>query len=414
MQNEEFQKRLKNAIFIFILVSAFTGFYTGAIDSIIANYFKDAYGATAQQRGLIEFPRELPGILSLFIIAAFSFLRDLRTAVIAQALGALGLVVLGFFHPGFGIMLVFLFIFSLGQHMFMPLGDSIGLSLASRDKMGRTIGQFNSARMAFGMIAGLACFFGFRSGFFNFNTPALIFLLCACAFLACAVLLMAMHAQIGAEIESRTEASKMVFRKEYTRYYVICALFGARKQIMYVFSPWVLIELLDFKADTMSIIGVIGSFIGIFFIPLVGKLIDRRGSRFTMIIEAGCFVAIYVAYGLLSKWVNDKTVVIAGIGMFFVYVLIICDRMSGQFYMVRSIYFKSIALKPEDVTPSLSAGMAIDHGLAIIGAFLCGIVWDIWGPEYVFVIAAGLSVANMLVVYGIKKDAVIDNSAQSA
>ena len=411
MKDEEFQKRLKTAIFIFILVSAFTGFQTGAVDSISANYYKEAYGATAQQRGLIEFPREIPGILSLFIIAAFSFLRDIRTAVIAQVLGAAGIVVLGFFHPSFGIMLVFLFIFSLGQHMFMPLGDSIGLSLASRDNMGRILGQFNSARMAFGVIAGLACFFGFRSGFFNFNTPVLIFVISAGSFLICAILLMAMHARVGAEIESRTEASKMVFRKEYARYYVICALFGARKQIMFVFSPWVLIELLGFKADTMSIIGVIGSFIGIFFIPLVGKLIDRKGSRFTMIIEAGCFVAIYIAYGLLSKWVNEKAVVITGVAMFLVYVLIICDKMSAQFYMVRSIYLKSITVKPEDVTPSLSAGMAIDHALAIIGAFLCGIVWDVWGPEYVFVIAAVLSAANMIVAYGVKQDAVIDRRA---
>ncbi|MDR0310517.1 MAG: MFS transporter [Acidobacteriota bacterium] len=414
MKDEELKKRFKAAIFIFILVSAFTGFHTGAVDSVISNYFKEAYGTTAQQRGLIEFPRELPGIFSLFVIAAFSFLRDIRTAIIAQALGAIGMAALGFFHPGFGIMLVFLFVFSLGQHMFMPLGDSIGLSLASKNNMGRILGLFNSARMAFGMIAGLVCFFGFRSGFFNFNTPVLVYAICAIAFIACAILLMAMHARIGVEIESRTEASRMVFRKEYIRYYVICALFGGRKQIMYVFSPWVLIELLGFKTDTMSIIGVIGSFIGIFFIPLIGKMIDRLGCRFTMIIEAGCFVVIYIAYGLLSKWVNEPAVVVAGMGMFFVYVLIIFDRMSGQFYMVRSIYLKSIAIKPEDVTPSLSTGMAIDHGLAIIGAFLCGIVWDVWGPEYVFVIAAVLSAANMIVAYGVKKDAVIDRPTNPA
>jgi predicted MFS family arabinose efflux permease len=137
-------------------------------------------------------------------------------------------------------------------------------------------------------------------------------------------------------------------------------------------------------------------------------MIDRMGCRFTMIIEAGCFIAIYIAYGLLSKWVNEQAVVVAGIVMFFVYVLIIFDRMSGQFYMVRSIYLKSIAIKPEDVTPSLSAGMAIDHCLAIIGAFLCGIVWDVWGPEYVFIIAAVVSATNMVVAYGVKKDAVID------
>ena len=378
------------------------------MDLIISNYFKDAYEVTAQQRGVIEIPREAPGVVSLFVITAFSFLRDIKTAVIAQVLGVIGLVALGVFHPSYGVMLLFIFIYSLGLHMTIPLGDSIGLSLTTRDTMGRLMGRFNSVRMALGMIGGLICFFGFRSGLFHFETPVTIFLLCAGAFLICAILLLVMHAGIGEKLESRTEVSKMVFRKEYTRYYVISALFGSRKQIMYAFSPWVLIELLGFKADMMSILGVIGAFIGIFFIPLIGKLIDIKGARFTMIIEAGCFIAIYIAYGLLSKGVNENVIILTGVGLFFIYVLYICDRMTAQFYMVRSIYFKSIALKEEDVTPSLSTGMAIDHVFAIIGAFLCGIVWDKWGPEYVFIIAAILSAANMVAAWGIKKDAVID------
>ena len=410
MRDEVFQKRLKAAIFIFVVISACTGFYTGIIDSILANYFKDAYSVTAEQRGFIEIPRELPGILSLFVITALSFLRDIRTAIIAQVFGVIGFVVLGLFHPTYGVMLVFIFIASLGQHMFMPLGDSIGLSLANRDNMGRVLGKFNGIRMAFGMIAGIICFFGFRTGVFHFDTPVTIFLIVACAFLACAFLLYAMHAQIGAEIESQTDASKLVFRKEYMRYYVICALFGGRKQIMYVFSPWVLIALLDFKADAMSILGVIGCFIGIFFIPLIGKLIDNIGSRNVMIIEAACFIVIYIAYGLLSKWADEGRLIMTGVSMFLIYLLNICDRMSAQFYMVRSIYMKSIAIVPEDVTPSLSAGMAIDHILAIIGASLCGIVWDAWGPEYVFVIAGVLSLLNLIVAAGIKKDVLIKNA----
>jgi predicted MFS family arabinose efflux permease len=181
---------------------------------------------------------------------------------------------------------------------------------------------------------------------------------------------------------------------------------------MIAFSPWVLIELVGFKADMMSILGVIGSFIGIFFITFIGKMIDKRGSRFTMMVEAGCFIAVYIAYGFLSKWISDNTVVaLTGVGMILVYLLFIADRMSAQFYIVRSIYMKSIAVKAEDVTPTLSTGMAIDHVTSIIAALFCGIVWDTWGPEYVFVIAAILSLANMIVAYGIKTDAVIDDTS---
>jgi len=394
-----------------MIISAFTGFYSGVADLVMSNYFKEAYDATASQRGIIEIPRELPGIVSLFVITALSFLRDFRIAVVAQILGAIGLVVLGVFHPSFGIMLIFLFIFSLGQHMFMPLGDSIGLSLATRDNLGRLLGRFKSVNMAFMMISGIICFFGFRSGFFHFDVPIIIFIICAGCFLACAALLLLMRAQIGKDLEGRTQVSKLVFRKEYMRYYVISAIYGSRKQIMFAFSPWVLIELLGFKADTMSLLGVIGAFIGIFFIPFIGKLVDRYGSRKVMMIEALAFIALYIAYGVLTNWIVEETVLFTGIMLFSVYVLFILDRMTTQFYMVRSIYLKAIAVKEEDVTPSLSTGLAIDHVFAVVLAFICGIVWDTYGPVYVFIIAAILSAANFFVVMGIKRDTYIDKQA---
>ena len=391
-----------------MVISAFTGFYTGVADSVLSNYFKEAYDATATQRGFIEIPRELPGVLALFVITAFSFLRDIKTAIISQVFGIIGMLALGIFHPSFAIMLLFVFIFSMGQHMNIPLFDSIGLSLATRENMGRVLSGFKSVNTAFVMISGIVCFFGFRFGFFHFNIPVTIFLICAGCFVVIAVLLAAMHGQIGKEIESRTEQGKMIFRKEYTRYYVISAIFGARKQIMFAFSPWVLIELLGFKADIMSILGVIGAFIGIFFIRAIGKWIDGMGARKVMLIEALCFIVMYIVYGMLSKWVNENVVILTGLGMLLIYALYIIDRMTLQFYMVRAIYMKSIAVKEEDVTPSLSAGMAIDHVLSIVCALICGVIWDKAGPEYVFVFAAALSAANFAAVWGIKKDNVID------
>jgi predicted MFS family arabinose efflux permease len=287
--------------------------------------------------------------------------------------------------------------------MYIPLGDSIGLSLAEHDNVGRTLGRFNSVRLAFLMIAGMMTFFGFHFGLFDFNTPVLVFLLSALAFLIVGILLTVLYRFPGMSQNKEHARVRFVWRKEYLRYYIICALFGGRKQIMIVFSPWVLIDLLGFKADTMSILAVIGSFIGIFFIPVVGKLIDNLGVRMVMIFEASAFILVYIAYGFLSKWVNENVVALTGAAMILVYLLNIIDRMSAQFYMVRSIYMRGIAVKPEDVTPSLSLGMAIDHVMAIVGSFLCGLVWEAWGPEYVFLIAGILSVLNLLAAAGIKR-----------
>ncbi len=48
----------------------------GLSDQVFANFFKDAYQVTTIQRSVIEGPRELPGILCVFITAALSFLGD--------------------------------------------------------------------------------------------------------------------------------------------------------------------------------------------------------------------------------------------------------------------------------------------------------------------------------------------------
>jgi predicted MFS family arabinose efflux permease len=286
--------------------------------------------------------------------------------------------------------------------MYMPLGDSIGLSLSRQQNMGRILGRVNSVRMASLMLAGVLTFIGFRTGFFSFDTPVAVFLGSAVCFALVGVLLHILRNLNRAADMDAPASTKFVWRREYLRYYVICALYGGRKQIMLVYSPWVLIDLLDFKADTMSILAVIGALIGVFFMPVVGRLIDRFGVRKVMMAEALAFIFIYIAYGFLSQWVNTRVVALSGIIMLLVYLLNIIDRMSAQFAMVRSIYMRSIALVPEDVTPSLSLGMSIDHVVAIVGSYLCGVIWFLWGPQYVFLIAGALSLLNLLVARQIK------------
>jgi len=394
-------------IMIFIAISALIGFAMGLSDGVLSNYFKDAYDATAAQRGFIEFPREIPGVIALFFIAALSFLKNVKTAIITQILTAIGLVALGFIPQSFAVMCIFLFIFSLGTHMYMPLNDSIALSLAKGNNAGTLMGRFNGIRMAFTMLAGILTYFGFSNGWFSFERPfVLIFMISAGAFILIAVFLMILRKKAP---ETEAEApvnSKFVFRKQYMRYYILCALFGGRKQIMIVFSPWVLIELLGFGADTMSILAVSGAFVGIFFMPAVGRWIDKYGVKKVMIVEAFAFIGIYVAYGILSRIVDNggaaEVVRVTGIAMILVYLLNILDRMAAQFGMVRKIYMRAIAITPEDITPSLSLGMSIDHVLAIAGATVCGLIWHNFGPEYVFILAGLMSFGNFVIARGIK------------
>jgi len=151
-------KNIRKEIAVYFFILSLTALGLGLSDGIFSNYFKDAYNVNAFQRGLIELPRELPGILSIVVISLLSFLGDIRIALISQLLSAIGLVFLGFLTPPFAVMCIFLFINSMGMHLFFPLADGIGMSLIKNEELGRRMGQFKGVSTAFTMVASIVVF----------------------------------------------------------------------------------------------------------------------------------------------------------------------------------------------------------------------------------------------------------------
>lgn len=390
-------KKTKKEIIVYFLILALTALGLGLSDGIFSNYFKDAYNVNAFQRGLIEFPRELPGILCIVVVSILSFLGDIRIAIIAQLLSFIGIIALGFFTPSFAVMLIFLFINSTGMHLFFPLSDSMGMSLIKSENVGKRMGQFKGVSTAFSMIASVMVFFGFRFGLFSFTTKVKpVFIISAVFFAAVFVLFLYMNRLIKTPIKEDRKL-KLIYRKEYKYYYILAIMNGVQKQIVAVYGPWILIELLSKKADTLAILGIIGSFIGIFFIPALGRWLDRYGIRNMLYVDALSFIGVYIAYGLLAAGFSTGFLVKAGIPVILTFGLVILDRMSMQMGMIRIIYLKSIAVKESDITPTLSLGISMDHIVSIICAYIGGVVWSSMGPQYIFFFAAGLSVINLIV-----------------
>ncbi len=400
---KKYLKNINNDVLLFFIITAVLGLALGLSDTVFSNYFKDVYKVSAYERGLIEFPRELPGLLCIIIVSALSFLGDIRLAIIAQAFSFIGILALGLLTPPFAIMLVFLFINSLGMHMYMPLMDSIGMNLVhDKSKIGKRMGQYKSLNTAFRLIAGLLVFSGFRLGFFSFNTNIKwIFIISAVLFLITFLLYIRMN-KIAESVPVAKRSFKLVFKKEYKYYYILATMHGAQKQIMIVFGPWVLIDILGKGADTLSLLIIIGSFLGIFFLRELGKWIDKFGIKNLLIADALSFIGIYVLYGLLSAGFDNGMLALSGVPFIIACTLFILDRMSMQMGMVRVVYLRNIVLNPKDITPTLSAGISLDHVVSIICAYLGGLAWMAWGPQYVFFIAAALSLVNLIVARLVK------------
>ena len=397
------QNPLKKELLIFFIIVALTGFGMGMSDSVMANFFKDAYHVDAATRGFLEFPRELPGILCFLIVAFTSSFGDVRLAIVAQLLTAAGALVLGLFTPSFAMMVLFLFINSMGMHIYIPLQDSIGMFIIGREDLGKRMGQYNGIRTAFAMMASVIIFFGFRSGVFNLKTPVKMpFIIATGSFLVITALYVLLYSKYRVFGEGRKQKVEIIFKKEYKFYYMLAVLHGVQKQIMFVFAPWVLIEILSREADTIALLTIISSFLGIFFLPAVGRWIDRFGTKKILLVEGCLFVVVYITYGLMSGGFTNGAIALTGIPVFFVCALFICDRLTMQLGMVRTAYLKSIAVNPADITPTLSTGLSMDHVVSILCAYLGGLAWNAYGPQYVFFVAAALSLLNVVVALLIK------------
>ena len=395
------RQQMKKAILIYTIIVALSGLGLGLSDNLFSNYFRDAFEVDAFWRGFIEVPRELPGFLTVFVLSALAFFGDKKLTLISFAFSFVGIMLLALTNPSFSMMLVFLFITSMGIHMFIPLYDALGMSLATEGDYGRILGRFNAVRTAFSLLAGLIAFVGFRVGFFSFTTPIIrVFLFAGICFALVFILFIYL---MRLTPNSRPRGSHFVLRKKYMSFYILAALFGGRKQIMFVFGPWVLIELFHFGADYMALFIMIASIVSIFVLPMIGRWIDRFGAPRVMVIEVLLFFVIYLGYGVISAGTHDgwltRTGLVVGI-LIFIHTL---DRVAMNFGMARSIYLRSVAVSTDDITPTLATGMALDHIFSIASALLCGWLWWQFGPGYVFMFSGVLAVIQLIVAMRIKQ-----------
>ncbi|HZJ58059.1 MAG TPA: MFS transporter [Clostridia bacterium] len=391
-------------IFIFFVMIAALSLGNALSDGVYSNYFKEVYNVTAFQRGLIEFPRELPGLLCAFVIGTLGFLGDLRVAFIAQILAIIGVTLLGLFAPVFGIMLIFLFINSMGMHLLMPLQDSIGMALAEKDKIGRRMGQYSSVRAALGLVAGILVFFGFRIGFFTFNTTVKwIFLVSALAFVVALIMTAVMIGRIKPR-RLAPQKVRLVIKKEYRHYYLLTILYGVQKQVTGVYSTWVIVDLLLKKADTLALLSIVVGFISIFFLDKIGKWTDKFGIKHMMYADALIFIGIYAIYGFVVWGITSKALPSQGLSIWIVYLLFVLDKLSMQMGMVRSVYLRSITTDEDELTSTLSMGVSLDHLVSIFAAIAGGYVWSKWGSQWVFFLAALFSLGNLYVAHRIRRE----------
>ncbi len=377
------KKNLSTPLIMFAMSTLMMGIYSGLYDPSFNNYLAQVHNVSEVTRGGLEFPRELPGFLVVFIFTALLFLADTRIAAVSAFLVGLALWGQGFLAPNITTVVIWMFIWSTGAHLYMAMTQPIALRLATEGQEGRRLGQLGSLE-ALGAILGMIVVYWGASRY-HISFGVLFGIAGSCALLASLGLYMI-------KPQPLTNVSRrLVFKKKYSLFYILNILFGARKQIFLTFAPWVLIKVFHANIETFAVLGFIGLVLSLFFRPLLGKAIDTWGERKIIIMESCILIAISILYGFSASWFPSRTAMIIIMGCY------ICDQLLFSVRIARTTYLNRIAETTDDIAPTISMGLSLDHAVSMLIPLGGGLLWAHYGYLLVFLVSGGLAVCNLLV-----------------
>lgn len=371
---------------LLLMVWMFVGITQGLYDTTFNNYLSDIFHVSAKVRGYMEFPREFPGFMVAVVSAALIFMADVRMLGLAIVLISVGLTGQSLYdlggEPLFGLMVINMLIWSTGMHLFMPISNTVSVRLAEPGKIGESLGLCNGANNI-SYIVGCALIW-ILMGWLKLEYSWVFRIAAVSGIIAVLCTLKMSKPQQPVKRKFR-----LVLRKEYTLFYWLNILFGARKQVFLTFAPWVLVKIYDQKTTVIATLLFTASVLGIFFKPWLGRMIDRIGEKKILMAESIVLIFVCIGYGYAEFLGLGK------LSIFLVYFCYIIDNLLMAASMARTTYLHKNLVEEEDLTPSLSMGISMDHAVAMTIPMFGGMLWEAFGYEIIFFVAAIIAMINI-------------------
>jgi MFS family permease len=388
-------KKFRNSVKVgnygfFLAAMLLFGMAFGLFKGVQDNYLAEILKVDPLGRGIVEFFRELPGLLLLLILALFYKTPENRILKYAFMISLAGIVGLYFSKTNLPLFVLFLTIWSAGEHLMMPVRQSYAVHSSLPGKEGTALGIARSLGNM-GQVAGyflvplVFLLFGLAQGETDLGVYRVV--------LAIVILVVAVALLLTFKLNEQTghvKRGRLYFRKKYTKFYFLEVFYGGRKQVFLTFAPYVLI--LHYGASTELIATLLGTcaVINIFFTPIMGKIIDRMGYKLVMVLDTVFLFFVCLTYGFAHRIFPEQIAFYVVCGTF------ILDWMISNASMAASVYVSRISDNREEMTSTLSTGISINHVISVAIALAGGLIWNKLGIELLFILAALMAVGNSL------------------
>lgn len=366
---------------LYFLALACMAAAVGVHDSIFNNFLSDTFHLTADQRGHLEFPRELPGFLTVLMAGVLATMAVTRVAGVGALTFAVGIASMAVWGGSFGPMVLTMMVASAGLHLLQPVGQTIALGLSEAGNRGRRMGQAGAVSTA-GTVLGT----GSVVLLFGGKTPPYVG-----GFLAVAVLgILSGLVYVSMRVPHLDRPRpRLIVREKYSLYYMLEFLFGARKQVFLTFGPWVLIQVYGAEAKSIASLLMVAAILGIFLQPLIGMAIDHLGERKVMVLDGLVLSVVCIGYGYAMVFMGspERALPVASA----CYVL---DNLLFALGTARAVYLSHMSDSPEEVSSTLGLGVSINHIASMTIPTVAGALWMNFGYERVFLAAAILALGT--------------------
>jgi predicted MFS family arabinose efflux permease len=340
--------------------------------SLFNNFAIEELAIRADQIGLIQSIREIPGLLGLWLAFLALILSEIQVISLSTVVMGLGLIATAWAGT-WGTLIAGTLFSSIGFHAFYPNSSALALKTTEGQETPQLLGRLRSAGalasvVAAGVVILTVDLFSYRQIFIGAGVVT------ALGGLAI------WRRERGRGAQKR---QRLVMRRRYWLYYLLTFLMGSRRHMFTTFAIFLLVERYGLPTQRTALLLLVNNLLGTFLFPFLGNIVGRIGERVVLTANFLLLTGIFFGYAFIDS--------LAVLAIFYV-----LDNLLFSINLALESYFKKIAISEEEITSNLSIGQTINHVAALFVPIAGGLIWEIYGSRVTFMVGAGIAVVSLL------------------
>lgn len=357
--------------------------------TVFNNFAVEELGVTAEQIGVLQAIREIPGLMGFLLGFLVLWLSEMRVMGLSVLLLGLGMIVTGGSY-NLWVFLLGTMVVSIGFHFFYPSNSSVVLMGTSKEEAPKLLGLLRSVS-SFAAVIGTLMIWVFVEGvdLGPIDIPAWGYRTTLYVTGAVVVVGSFFALRNGRRRGIKPQKSKVVFRRDYWLYYALTFMMGSRRHIFTTFAIFMLVDIYGIDVRQTATLFLVNHVVSTYASVQLGKLVVRFGERKVLTVNFVGLIGVFLGYAYISY-------------LPILYVLFVLDHIFFGFNLAVDSYFQKIAHTPQEITSNVSLAQTINHVSALVVPVLGGILWAQISPSATFLAGVVIALISLALVQFIR------------